>query len=256
MTLPHQPSSLPADRVSAPPTPSSRPSIFLVCGMVAGPLFFLVFTIAGLVRPGYDPLRHPVSSLEFGPNGWVQALNFIVTGTLVTLFAWGVRSPVRLLGGGRTVPVLIMAVGLGLVGAGFFDPDPISGYPPGTPPIALQASLHRVLHDLFSTPVFTALPAACIVLARRFAKVRMIGWAVYSAISAALMVIFFVLSSIAFGQGLSALTLYGGLLQRLALGVGFAWLTILAAGLSLGFAGLWRGRSPARGLGSVQARSR
>jgi len=64
--------------------------------------------------------------------------------------------------------------------------------------------------------------------------VRVIGWAVYSAISAALMVIFFVLSSIAFGQGLSALTLYGGLLQRLALGVGFTWLTILAAGLSLG----------------------
>jgi hypothetical protein len=53
--------------------------------MVAGPLFFLVFTVAGLVRPDYDPLRHPVSSLEFGPTGWVQALNFIVTGTLVTL---------------------------------------------------------------------------------------------------------------------------------------------------------------------------
>jgi hypothetical protein len=48
------------------------------------------------------------------------------------------------------------------------------------------------------------------------------------------MVIFFVLSSIAFGQGTSALTPYGGLLQRLALGVGFAWLTILAAGLRLG----------------------
>ena len=183
--------------------------------MVAGPLFFLVFTVAGLVRPDYDPLRHPVSSLEFGPTGWVQALNFIVTGTLVTLFAWGVRSPVRLLGGGRTVPVLIMAVGLGLVGAGFFDPDPISGYPPGTPPIALHASLHRVLHDLFSTPVFTALPAACIVLARRFAKVRMIGWAVYSAISAALMVIFFVLSSIAFGQGLSQEKDLGALVKSL-----------------------------------------
>lgn len=62
----------------------------------------------------------------------------------------------------------------------------------------------------------------------------MIGWAVYSVISAALMVIFFVLSSIAFGQGSSALTPYGGLLQRLALGVGFTWLTILAAGFRSG----------------------
>src|SRR5512133_3428564 len=85
MTHPHQPSSLPADRVSATSTPSRRPSIFLACGIVAGPLFFLLFTIAGLLRPGYDPLRHPVSSLEFGPQGWVQALNFIATGTLVTL---------------------------------------------------------------------------------------------------------------------------------------------------------------------------
>jgi hypothetical protein len=53
-----------------------------------------------------------------------------------------------------------MAVGIGLVGAGFVDPDPLSGYPPGTPPTALNPSLHRILHDLFSTPVFTALPAA------------------------------------------------------------------------------------------------
>jgi hypothetical protein len=30
--------------------------------------------------------------------------------------------------------------------------------------------LHRVLHDLFSTPVFTLLPAAGIVLARRFGR--------------------------------------------------------------------------------------
>lgn len=70
----------------------------------AGPLFFLVFTVAGWLRPFYDPLRHPISSVEFGLQGWIQALNFIVTGTLVILFAWAVRSPVRSLGGGRTVP--------------------------------------------------------------------------------------------------------------------------------------------------------
>ena len=34
----------------------------LVCGMVAGPLFFAIFLTAGAVRPDYDPLRHPVSS--------------------------------------------------------------------------------------------------------------------------------------------------------------------------------------------------
>jgi hypothetical protein len=61
----------------------------LVCGMVAGPVFFAIFSTAGTVRPDYDPLRHPVSSLEFGPDGWVQSLNFLLTGTLVTLFGLG-----------------------------------------------------------------------------------------------------------------------------------------------------------------------
>jgi hypothetical membrane protein len=200
---------------------------------VAGPLFFAIFLIAGALRPDYDPLRHPVSSLELGPTGWVQSLNFILTGTLVVLFGIGIRSTVRKLGGGR-VPILFMLVGAGLIGAGLFAPDPLSGYPPGTPPAAVSPSLHRVLHDLFSTPVFTALPAACIILARRFAKRRRIGWAIYSALSAAMMIILFVMSSIAFAQG-SPLTPIGGLLQRLTLAAGFLWMALL---------GLWSLMTP------------
>ena len=90
----------------------------------------------------------------------------------------GVRSSVRALGGGRTVPILLIAVGSGLIGAGLFAPDPLSGYPPGTPPTAVHPSAHRVVHDLCSTPLFTAWPAACIVLARRFgfAWMAAIGW--------------------------------------------------------------------------------
>jgi hypothetical membrane protein len=206
----------------------------LVCGIVAGPLFFAIFLIAGALRPDYDPLRHPVSSLEFGPTGWVQSVNFILTGTLVVLFGLGIRSTVRKLGGGRTVPILFMVVGAGLIGAGLFAPDPLSGYPPGTPPAAVSPSLHRVLHDLFSTPVFTALPAACIILARRFAKCRRIGWAIYSALSAAMMIILFVMSGIAFAQG-SPFTPIGGLLQRLTLAVGFLWMALL---------GLWSLMTP------------
>jgi hypothetical protein len=198
----------------------------LACGVAAGPLFFTIFLTAGALRRYYDPLRHPVSSLEFGPQGWVQSVNFILTGTLVTLFGWGVRPLVRSLGGGRTVTVLLMAVGIGLVGAGFFDPDPLSGYPPGAPPTALNPSLHRILHDLFSTPVFTALPAACLVLARRFAKAHMRSWAIYSAVSGVLMAVLFVLTSVAFNQG-TALTTVGGLLQRLTLATGFVWMALL-----------------------------
>ena len=65
-----------------------RSIALLACGVAAGALFFTSFLTAGALRPDYDPLRHPVSSLEFGPQGWVQSVNFILTGTLVTLFGW------------------------------------------------------------------------------------------------------------------------------------------------------------------------
>ena len=54
----------------------------------------------------------------------------------------------------------------------------------------------------------------------------MIGWAIYSTLSAAMMSIFFVMSSIAFAQG-SPLTPAGGLLQGLTLAVGFVWMALL-----------------------------
>jgi hypothetical protein len=73
----------------APRTSSSRREFdLLACGIVAGPLFFAISSIAGALRPGYDPLRHPVSSLEFGPQGWMQAVNLLLTGTLVVFFGW------------------------------------------------------------------------------------------------------------------------------------------------------------------------
>jgi hypothetical protein len=205
-----------------------RERILLGCGVAAGPVFFVIFSIAGALRPDYSALRHPVSSLEFGSDGWMQSVNFSLTGALVAVFAWGVQCSVRRLGGGWTVPVLLLAVGLGLIGAALFVPDPLSGYPPGSPPTAPEPTLHRVLHDLFSTPVFTALPAACVVMARRFAKAGLKVWAVYSALSALIMVALFVLTSVAFAQG-TPLTSIGGLLQRLTLATGFAWIALVAA---------------------------
>src|SRR5687768_7651289 len=68
----------------------------LWCGAVGGPLFVVVFLIAGAVRPDYDPLRHPVSSLALTEAGWVQEANFLLTGALFVAFGFGLR---RALGG-------------------------------------------------------------------------------------------------------------------------------------------------------------
>ena len=61
--------------------------------MWAGPVFTAVFLAEGTAREGYRPLRHPVSSLALGPRGWVQAANFVVTGTLCLAGAAGLRPP-------------------------------------------------------------------------------------------------------------------------------------------------------------------
>jgi hypothetical membrane protein len=209
--------------------PAPRLERFLIaCGVVGPVLFVVSFLVQGAVRPRYDPLRNPVSSLAIGEAGWVQSATFVVTGGLLLAFAVGLRGAPRP-GGGFWAPVLIGLVALGLIGAGLFTTDPISGYPPGTPMVPVPTP-HGVLHDLFSTPVFTALPAACFVLGRRFAVGRRPGWAGYAVASGAVMVIAFVLTSMGFGQN-AVLMPVGGLLQRLTLVAGFALLVATAVHL-------------------------
>ncbi|MFD1932628.1 DUF998 domain-containing protein [Nonomuraea mangrovi] len=58
-----------------------------------------------------------------------------------------------------------------------FVTDPALGYPTATPAVA---SLGGSIHNLTSPIVFIALPAACFVLVRRFARDKWRGWASYS----------------------------------------------------------------------------
>ena len=198
----------------------------LACGAVGGPLFVVAFVIEGATRANYDPLRHPVSSLALGNFGWVQVANFIVTSLLMLAFAIGLRRAFRPPEGSTWGPLLVGVWAIGLLGAGIFVTDPVSGYPPGTPD-AVQYSWHGALHDLFSLPGFVALSAACFVFARRFAARGERGWAIYSAVTGVVFAVAFVLASAGFGQAEGLVDL-AGLFQRVAVTVGFGWLTLLA----------------------------
>jgi hypothetical protein len=201
----------------------------LACGALAGPLFTLTWVVESVTRAGYDPLRHPVSSLELGGGlGWVQQANFVVAGLLSLAFAVGLWHALRPLGGSTWGPLLAGAFAVGLVGAGIFVTDPVSGYPPGTPG-RLQAygSPHAALHDAFSALTFLGLPAACAVLARRFASRRWRGWAIYSAATGTAFLAAFVVTNLAFAQT-PGLVAFGGLFQRLCVTIGWTWLTLLA----------------------------
>jgi hypothetical protein len=201
----------------------------LACGAAAGPVFTLAWWAAGATRADYDPLRHPISSLAIGEQGWTQTASFFVTGLLVLAFALGLRrlgGP----GGSKWAPRLIGLMGIGLLGAGLFVTDPMNGYPPGTPLLSFDVTLTGRLHRLFSAFVFLGLPGACFVFARLFNRRGKRGWALYSALTGAAFIGLFVATSAGFAQA-AGLADSAGLLQRLTLTVGWAWTTLLAAWL-------------------------
>jgi hypothetical protein len=200
----------------------------LLGGALAGPLFLAVSTVHGAVLPHYDARRHPVSSLALGPHGWLQTANFLTAGCLyggLAVALWHVGphgSPTR------AGPVLVGAAAVGLLGAGVFLTDPVSGYPPGTPDaLPGYSGTAAALHDALSIPTFLGLPAAAAVYARSFARLGRRGWALCSGGTAAVMLTAFGLASAAFSQA-PTLVGHGGLYQRAAVATGFSWLAALA----------------------------
>jgi hypothetical membrane protein len=192
----------------------------LYCGLAAGPVFTLAFLVEGAIKTdGYEVLRHPVSSLALGENGWLQTANFLVCGALTIAFALGLWQSRRV---SRAGAVLVGIWGLGLLGAGVFTTDPVSGYPLGTP-AAIDYTTSGTLHDAFSLPAFLALAAAQLVLSRG----QGLRWAIYSVGSAIAFLAFFFLASAGFSQT-EPLVDVAGLFQRLAVVVGWGWLAALA----------------------------
>lgn len=201
--------------------------LLLACGLIGPPLFIIAFLIAGATRAGYDPLRHPVSSLAIGDSGWVQAVSFLITGVLMLAFAFGLRRGLRASLGSTRGPVLIGLVAIGLIGAGVFVADPLNGYPPGTPLLPTQRTVPGRLHDLFSILVFLGLPIAGFIFARLFVRLGARGWATYSALSGIAMFVIFVLAGMGFRQ-IGGFADMAGLLQRVSIAIGWIWIMLLA----------------------------
>lgn len=140
-------------------------------GIIAGPIYVLVSVVQALVRPGFDLTRHEWSLLATGSWGWIQIVNFVLSGLMVVAGAVGMRRT-----GPRWGPLLLAGYGIGLVGAGVFTADPADGFPLGTPAgRAVSVSWHGMLHLVAGGLGFLCLIAACFVLARtvlpRFSRI-------------------------------------------------------------------------------------
>ena len=199
--------------------------VLLGCGAFGPPVFMAVVFIEGATRPDYSAWHNFISSLSQGEEGWMQVTNFVVFGALAFCFAIGLRRVLRPGPGSTWGPRLLGAFGLGHIGAGLFVCDPILGYPPGVPTPSTP-TLHGALHMLLSLVVFTSLPAACFVLARRFARdAEWGGWRFYSIATAILVIVFFITTDAVASPNPNA---PAGLFQRLAMLTGWSWVSLLA----------------------------
>ncbi|MFK5584070.1 MULTISPECIES: DUF998 domain-containing protein [unclassified Serinicoccus] len=180
-------------------------------GLIA---FVVTFLVDGATRPGYAPMRHPVSALALGPRGRLQTANFLVCGTTVSASA----VPLAHGSGSLLLAVLVAAFGLSLVASGLLPMDPMRGYPPGaadgTP---TQTSARHRAHDAAGALVFTALPAAALVAAFVLPSP---GWRGVSVIVAVLLA----LGVVAFGEAWEKDSPRAGLLQRAVIILGWSWL--------------------------------
>lgn len=142
------------------------------------PLWAAVSVAQAATREGFDILRHPLSLLSTGDLGWLQIANFVVAGVVALVGALGLRTAMRGTPGGVWAPRLVAAAGIGLVGAGFLVMDPGANFPVGAPDDLPLVSWHAVGHMVAGTVSFTALIAACFVLARHLTRTGRRGLAI------------------------------------------------------------------------------
>lgn len=129
-------------------------------GMIGPVLFVSVFTIAGWLSPGYSPAGMFVSELSLGPFGWVQILNFMLTGALILVFGRGLAAQFRAAPAFRSGPLLVQGIGAALIASGPFITDPSAMFG--------QSTAHGVVHGIFGAIVFTFGPLSCFAFYRRF----------------------------------------------------------------------------------------
>ncbi len=165
--------------------PNQLTKMLLTAGAVAGPLFLLIALIQGLTRQGFDLSHQPISFLSLGDLGWIQIVNFVLTGLLVLTFAVGVRRVLRGKPGGTFGPIGLAGLGLGLIIAGLFPPDAGFGYPIGTPDgTPLDATYRSIMHGIGFTMSFVFFVLAAFVFARKDVKQKQWVSVAYTIISA------------------------------------------------------------------------
>lgn len=214
------PTEMDADRC----TPATRVTRSLLgYGALAGPFYVAVAIGQALLRPGFDLTHDDVSLLANGDFGWIQILNFVLTGAMVIAFAIGLRRAFVTGRGATWAPRMIAGFGVGLILAGIFSADPMNGFPAGAPAgHPATVSLHGLLHIAAAGVGFACFVVACLAMSRRFASLGESRWRIFSIVTGVAFLAGF--AGVASGSGSSGVVLAFWCVLLLA----WAWLAALA----------------------------
>ena len=142
-------------------------SVSVTAGLIVCPLFGLTVLLQDLLRNDFDSVQRFISELAIGPSGWVQIVNFLVSGALIMLFSRAVTMHCSNRKSGRLGSHLLAIIGASMFFGGLFVADPL-GTPPG------EGTWHGSIHLIFGLLVFSLIPAGCFVFFRYFSRDE--GW--------------------------------------------------------------------------------
>ncbi len=124
--------------------------------IITAPLVFQLLMVAAQgLQPGYNPLRDTISSMVWGPQGWLQTGNFVIIGLMLGALAVELRP-----WAGQSLRAKIGRLLLLSTGAGFI----ILAICPTQSPGGLK-NLAAVIHGITVYGIVFFFPAACFLLA-------------------------------------------------------------------------------------------
>ena len=163
-------------------------------GVVAGPFYVAVSVTLGVTRDGFDFTRHYWSLLTNGDLGWVQMVNYVLTGLMLVTFSVGLGRALRPGLAHRWGPVSVGVFGASLVVAGLFPTDPYGDFPYPPPLAGAQGTTGRgLLHFAALCVGSAAAAAACFVVAQRFGADGTSGLALFSRVTGVVLAVSLVL---------------------------------------------------------------
>ena len=195
---------------------------------IIGPLLFItIFTIEGFLRPGYNMVSMYISELSFGPRGWIQIINFIITGVLLLLFARAITTEFPEGKASRAGPILFYIIAIFLLSSG-----PLVMDPRNTP--VDQLTWHGIIHGILGALVFVIFAIICFVYLRRFRedpKWESYKW--WTLVSGLIITVAIVLLSVADKMTIpNIFTPPAGIIQRMIIIPAMIWIFSLALKLS------------------------